>query len=500
MSLAGAFESVSRRAALAAVALLFPILMVAQNYVFGPNVRVSDDSPGLNSHSMLSEGLRTIAARGDTVYVVWDDDRTGFFHVYFARSTDAGQSFQPNLRLDTNNGSQQEAQNVNLAVDGNGGVHVCWLNGWPHPGFIYYTKSTDGGATFSWPILVGDTVHNGRPAVAVSDDGQRVFIVRDTGVSGQYGIVLCRSTDGGQTFLHPETRVSPESVSVPLLADPTVAVYRDTVVLVAWSSVYVARSFDAGVSFADSATFVPGGLYPCIATDSLGRVYVAWQGARFSTSDDLGSTFSVPRVVSPDPAMTPSLWVTKDGRVFLAYYFWNGNYGRYHEVRVVYSPNRGDTFQPPVNPSDGPNDDDEFYPTVAANEQGRAFVAWEDNRNDLSGPMDDIYFAAGALSAVEESRKQTSLPRSALLVLSVSRGTVTVKFSEGRRTPVRIDVLTEAGSMVRHFDGTASASGGITITWDGCDEQGRRVASGVCFIRARTSDRAYCQKTLFINN
>ena len=63
MSLARAFESVSRRAAPAAMALLFPILLMAQNYVFGPNVRVNDDPAGHGiNHMMVAPGQHSIAA------------------------------------------------------------------------------------------------------------------------------------------------------------------------------------------------------------------------------------------------------------------------------------------------------------------------------------------------------------------------------------------------------------------------------------------------------
>jgi len=92
MSLARAFDSVSRRAALAAIVLMFPILLMAQNHVFGPNVRVNDDSPGSHGHLLNSPGRRSIAVRGDTVYVAetkWnghdDRGRTASPGVYLVR-------------------------------------------------------------------------------------------------------------------------------------------------------------------------------------------------------------------------------------------------------------------------------------------------------------------------------------------------------------------------------------------------------------------------------
>ena len=90
----------ARSRELALLALALPLLSLGQNYDFGPNVRVNDDLPGSHGHSLLSPGQRLMAARGNTVCMVWSDDRTGYFHIYFARSVDGGRSFGLNARLD----------------------------------------------------------------------------------------------------------------------------------------------------------------------------------------------------------------------------------------------------------------------------------------------------------------------------------------------------------------------------------------------------------------
>jgi hypothetical protein len=159
------------------MALLFPILLMAQNYVFGPNVRVNDDSPGTSFHSTYSPGQHLIACRGDTVYLVWRDDRAGYSHVYFARSNDAGQHFLPNVCVDRAAGGCPS-----LALDDNGTIHVSWLNSNPNDGcFAYYAKSTDGGRSFLQPVRACDSLHTTQPAspsIAVSKSGRYVYVVR----------------------------------------------------------------------------------------------------------------------------------------------------------------------------------------------------------------------------------------------------------------------------------------------------------------------------------
>ena len=109
------------------MALLFPFLLLAQNYVFGPNVRVNDDPPGSSIHSTYSPGQHLIAARGDTVYLVWRDDRNLETYVYFARSNDARQHFTTTTRVDNTIPGCLGA-GPSMAVDDSGGVHVSWTN------------------------------------------------------------------------------------------------------------------------------------------------------------------------------------------------------------------------------------------------------------------------------------------------------------------------------------------------------------------------------------
>jgi hypothetical protein len=65
-----------------------------------------------------------------------------------------------------------------------------------------------------------------------------------------------------------------------------------------------------------------------------------------------------------------------------------------------------------------------------------------------------------------------------------------VPFGVARRGPVRLTVYDVQGRAVRVLvDEGDFASGAGRATWDGRDEQGQQVASGVYFARLRTLDR-----------
>ena len=200
---------------------------LGQNYVFGPSVRVNDDSPCVTWHQTYSQGQHLIACRGDTVYLVWRGDQTGTTHVYFSRSNDGGSSFLPSVQVDSTSGVFPS-----LAVDDSGRIHVAWLNGNSAGGsFTYYSKSTDGGQSFLSPIRACDSVSHQQyalPSIAVSRDGCRIYVVR----SEAGWIMLSRSIDGGTTFLTPDTRVNADTSRNQY--DPTIAAFQDSIAFVAW--------------------------------------------------------------------------------------------------------------------------------------------------------------------------------------------------------------------------------------------------------------------------
>ena len=498
MSLASAFASVSRKAAPATMALLFPILLMAQNYVFGPNVRVNDDSPGSHGHNLLTHsGQHLIAARGDSVYVAWEDDRTGTFHVYFARSTNCGVSFEPNVRLDTD-GETYGAPSI--AVDDSGGIHVAWYRN-----FMFYVKSTDGGRTFAAPTQASDSAGR-HPALAVSHDGRRVYIAYELHQSLDTDIRLSRSTDGGASFIVPNTRVNTDANDSTV--DPTVAVFHDTIVLVAWDDWkdgFFARSTDGGASFdtnlvLNDTTGPNIQVWPSIAVDSNGRVYVIYtgpgNGSGLVISDDTGLTFrhwqDVPETWGGQDL---SLSSSPSGQLYLAWDVFNG-VG--NEVRFAFSPNRGDTFWPPVNPRDGSNNGFEAAASVVANQNGKVFVVWDDDRNCPHGLNNDVYFATGVPAAVEEPTRAVQNHLNFDVSPNPTSGVAHIAYSLPGSGPVKVAVFDRVGRLVRTLRDGSGEPCRSALVWNGRDSKGELVGTGVYFIRLEAPDGAVCRQIQMI--
>jgi Tol biopolymer transport system component len=123
-----------------------------------------------------------ISVNGSNIYVVWDDDSTGYREIYFKRSTDGGITWSANMRLTNNTNSWSPV----IAVDGPN-IYVVWGNDTPGNGEIYFKRSADRGATWTANRrLTNNTGGSWDPFIAV--DGSNIYVVWMDDTPGNYEI------------------------------------------------------------------------------------------------------------------------------------------------------------------------------------------------------------------------------------------------------------------------------------------------------------------------
>src|SRR6185312_3334019 len=91
--------------------------------------------------------------------VAWTDISTGFVQVYFSHSTDSGATFSAPRDISnaaTGSNGSGGAEEPFMAVDSGGNLNIIWTNYPVTPPYgpktdVYYVRSTDGGSTFSNP-------------------------------------------------------------------------------------------------------------------------------------------------------------------------------------------------------------------------------------------------------------------------------------------------------------------------------------------------------------
>ena len=337
------------------------------------NVRVSDFLPGRAQAGTLSAGQRGLAIGNSGMAVaVWSDTREGTSNIYLAKSRDGGRTFDSNMRVNDVSGTAG-LFGANVALDRQNGAHVVWFDNRDGDYDIYFARESDRDEGLT-------------PAIRINDD-------KDNPVEAD--------VFGGD---EPDGLAGPAFQTLPSLA-----VDRNGAIYVAWqdyrrnqADIYFAKSTDGGKTFSRNLRVNDdigraGQLYPSLAVDARGVLYLAWHDFRkgnqdiyFSRSIDGGHTFSRNIRVNDDPGtdgqFNPSLAVDAQGTVYLAW----------HDLRegqadIYFSASRdgGETFGPNRRLNDDRGETYQFHPSLGAGRKGTVAVAWEDYRNGQA----DIYLA-----------------------------------------------------------------------------------------------------------
>ena len=511
------------------IILIFPLFLFSQNnYVFGPSIRVNDDPPGSSWHSVRSSGQHGIVCRGDTVYIVFDDERNSSNrYVYFSKSTDAGTTWSPNIRIDGDLPGI-ETGGASITLDAKGWLYVTWMS-WEagNDRNVYFAKSTDGGENFSYPVIVNDTTRTTQemPSIAVDSSGQKIFIAWDDTRNPvgfpNYDIYFSRSTDGGLNF-EPSIRVDDTGNDSSWQQIPSIGCTRsgDTI-YVAWRDdrncngtdnidVYFSRSVDGGVSFEPNilvndtvGTTWKRQWDPSLWVDNSGTIYIVWDDGfypSFAKSIDGGQSFIGEQSVSDTATggKYPSICSINDSFIYVAWQDQRTYSQTGDDIYFSFSSDGGSTFNPNVRVNDLEVTEDawDWDANITVNNDGKVFVAWDSDRNDIWNW--DIYFATGQyVGIMEEVRSQRLEARLQCYPNPFSK-LINISFSVGRSAKsVGLRIYDVSGRLVRQYDYTTMGLSNYII-WYGDDEQGHQVPCGIYFVRIKTSNKSVIKKVVKI--
>ena len=181
--------------------------------------RMTPTSGGFQQTSYVGTGTTQfgnvkVNQQNGTIHVTYCDvmgDR-----IFHAKSTDGGSTFStpvmvastynlmPNI---SNRVHSRENAATNLAIDGAGNLHLVWSGFVPGNFSSYYTQSTNGGNSWSIPLLIDNLLDTGKafmPTVAAS--GNNVSISTYSIVDGKRSVYkTVSSLDNGQNFMISRT-------------------------------------------------------------------------------------------------------------------------------------------------------------------------------------------------------------------------------------------------------------------------------------------------------
>src|SRR3990170_2873484 len=318
---------------------------------FSQNVLVDDGAGNAWTPTIAIDG-------GAKLHLAWSDDRGGFRRIFYTNSTDAGATWSPDWDVCGCPGTAN-AYDPAIGMDRSGGpyngsVYIAWRETAGADADVYLRRSPDRGA--SWlPRVRVDAAPAGitstAPALAVSATGDLLVAYADTRNNSRLQVFVRRSFDGG-TMWSPETQVSQTNANSALPA--LTAGPRD--VYLGWREL-------------ETTTLVAS-------------LWVA-------RTADLGASWTA-RIVDTGPSPTdrrwPQVFVAPDGIVHMIWIAYD--ISGIPTVKASRSLDDGVSWSSPVRVDDAATGPLTYRAPRLASAAGDVYVAWSDRR---AGGNLDLY-------------------------------------------------------------------------------------------------------------
>ena len=238
--------------------------------------------------SLAVSGSPAIAADSSgNPHVAWSRSlSSGNTEIYYRKSTDGGTNWTAAKRLTW---TSPLSSSPALAVDSAGNLHVVWSESVLDGGFwkseIYCKKSSDGGAAWTTgQRLTWTADFSSFPAVTLDSSGNPHVVWQDFW-PGNWEVFHKRGADGGTTWTAnkrltwtPGHSTCPRAI-VDAIGNLSV-VWSEDVSEDFNSEIYYKKSPDGGTAWTANKrlTWTPSiSLYPGVAADPAGNVYVVWE-------------------------------------------------------------------------------------------------------------------------------------------------------------------------------------------------------------------------------
>ena len=356
----------------------------AQVLPIGPATTVFLQPMNISNTSGTSWFQRVALDNQGNIDVVWWDDTPGYRAVFFSRSTDGGLTFSSPQNISNDPNGSFEPQ---MALDSAGNIYVVW-GGWS-TNSAYFTSSSDG-SNFSTPTKITDNV-NGAVSIAVGPDGCVNLGWADA--SRYQSVDFNRTCDGGATFSAP-------ALVYTLGGTPQIAVDSAGNIDVVWEGglgtfdIWFSRSTDGGASFSPAMELAGSNEFRvsfALAVDSSNNINVAVTRSPYTDvflerSVDGGISFTTTNVsnANSNPQyIAPALRIVVDSVGGIDVAREEPSTG---SIVFNRSLDQGITFSSTTVPKGGETDGD---PQIAVDSSGNINLAWSGN----SSGSYDVFFS-----------------------------------------------------------------------------------------------------------
>ena len=328
---------------------------------------------------------RIAAGPPGIIHVVWYDDSTGIEEIYKKHSLDAGNNWSALNRLTWMSGNSTLPE---MAVDFTWGAHVVWQDNSSGNFEIYFKNSPDGIALWSSPKRLSWTSDFSISPVITVDSANIIHVFWSEKAPGNYEIMHKMSADLGTTWTPPQrlTWNSGDSQRCAVDTDSANGIY------LVWdddnpsqTDIFFKSSGNAGNNWTPMRrlTWSSGYSYsPSINFDINNILHVVWHEYMnsnyeilYKNSTDLGITWSPPKRLTWNAGLSEKAKISSDGNGDVHLVWADDTPGQY-EVYYKTSTDSGTTWSAPIRLTW--NGGDSFSPHASSDPTNNFHIIWED--------------------------------------------------------------------------------------------------------------------------
>jgi hypothetical protein len=462
--------------------------------------------------------------------ITWIDLRNGSSYrgiewensdIYAQRCDPSGIRIGSNFKVNDVSGSA-ELSPPTIATTGSGNSVIAWEDNRNGHQDIYAQRYDSAGA----PLGSNFKVHAGDwylqfPAVAMNSCGSFVITWQVSGPYHYYFFyIYAQRFDSSGTFLGSSFRVD-AGVGTAEFSTPAIAMDESGNFAITWESgssdIYAQRYDSSGITLGSAFKVNASDGWvdqhnPAISMDTLGNFVITWEdetngnfdiyAQRYDSSGSpLGSNFKVNDDLGTAPQQNPA--IAMDGASNFVI-IWE-DYRNGLSKPTLYAQRYDSDGNPIGNNYLVPNyqyaNFAQRYPTVTSN-SSNIYFGWMDNRRAKGW---DIYAKVvdWNWTKVEEDEEVT-LPNAFELYQNYPNPfnpTTTIRFTvEGQRRPIRttLKIHNILGQKMRTLVDELKRAGSYEVIWDGKDDRGKEVASGIYFYQLKAGDFIETKKMLLL--
>ena len=480
--------------------------------LIGTNSKINDD---VNSAWQYYPAIALDNA-GNFV-VVWEDERNGDGDIYAQRFSQDGTRNGSNFRVNSDNTSAWQMLPA-VGMDSSGNFTVVWIDFQNNAGGIYgqqyHADGTKIGSNFQISDNNASIIYQNPIAIAVNGTGDAIVVWQDNR-NGNSDIYAQYHKAGSATNSN-NFRVNDDN-GTAAQRSPVVGIDKNGNFVIVWqderngdADIYAQRYSADGTPQGNNFQINDGGSStwqgsPAMTMDSVGNFIVVWASfaggenifARRFQADgtSLGPSFQV-NDNNNSRTSSPSIAMDKNGNFIVTWVDWrDGDENIYAQRFEADGTPVGGNFRVNSNTNKA-----QFSPDVKL-WKGQIYNVWVSNH--VGGTGYDIW-----ANVLDWNNPTTFLSQSDYTTVTKFQlfpnfpnpfnPSTTITFDLSKTQKVLLEIFDLSGRLIKTLVNEKESSGFHQVVWDGTDNTGQPVASGIYLYRLKVANRSQTRKMFLL--